>query len=191
MGREEKFGKEGLTFDDVLLIPQKSDVLPTQVSTKTLLTKDIPLDLPILSAAMDTVTEAPMAIALGRLGGLGVLHRNLTVEAQVAEVKKAKDAGVRVGAAVGVSGDADERVQALVAAGCDLVVVDTAHGHSASVIRMVEKIKARHRVQVMAGNVATAEGAEELISAGADAVKVGMGPGAICTTRIVAGAGAA
>src|SRR6266508_275184 len=189
MGREEKFGKEGLTFDDVLLIPQKSDVLPTQVSTKTLLTKDIPLDLPILSAAMDTVTEAPMAIALGRLGGLGVLHRNLTVEAQVAEVKKAKDAGVRVGAAVGVSGDADERVQALVAAGCDLVVVDTAHGHSASVIRMVEKIKARHRVQVMAGNVATAEGAEELISAGADAVKVGMGPGAICTTRIVAGAG--
>src|SRR6266542_1573336 len=171
MGREEKFGKEGLTFDDVLLIPQKSDVLP------------------ILSAAMDTVTEGPMAIALGRLGGLGVLHRNLTVEAQVAEVKKAKDAGVRVGAAVGVSGDADERVQALVAAGCDLVVVDTAHGHSASVIRMVEKIKARHRVQVMAGNVATAEGAEELISAGADAVKVGMGPGAICTTRIVAGAG--
>src|SRR6266542_1212131 len=156
MGREEKFGKEGLTFDDVLLIPQKSDVLP------------------ILSAAMDTVTEGPMAIALGRLGGLGVLHRNLTVEAQVAEVKKAKDAGVRVGAAVGVSGDADERVQALVAAGCDLVVVDTAHGHSASVIRMVEKIKARHRVQDMAGNVATAEGAEELISAGADAVKVGI-----------------
>jgi IMP dehydrogenase len=138
---------------------------------------------------MDTVTEAPMAIALAKLGGLGVIHRNLPVDAQVAEIQKAKAAGVRVGAAVGVSGDADERAAALVAAGCDVLVVDTAHGHSTSVIRMVEKIKARHRVQVMAGNVATADGTEELISAGADAVKVGMGPGAICTTRIVAGAG--
>ncbi|MDE3103468.1 MAG: IMP dehydrogenase [Chloroflexota bacterium] len=189
MSFEEKFGKEGLTFDDVLLIPAKSDVLPTQVSTRTVLTRSIELDIPILSAAMDTVTEARMAVALGKLGGLGIIHRNLSVEAQVAQVTEAKSEGVRVGAAVGVSGDADERVAALVAAGCDLVVVDTAHGHSASVIRMVEKTKARHRVQVMAGNVATAEGAEELISAGADAVKVGMGPGAICTTRIVAGAG--
>jgi IMP dehydrogenase len=187
--REERFGREGLAFDDVLLIPARSDILPTQVSTKTLLTRSIELDIPILSAAMDTVTEAPMAIALGKLGGLGVIHRNLTVDQQVAEVRKAKDAGVRVAAAVGVSGDADERVAALVAAGCDLIVVDTAHGHSAGVIRMVEKVKARHRVQVMAGNVATAEGAEELISSGADAIKVGMGPGAICTTRVVAGAG--
>jgi IMP dehydrogenase len=187
--REERFGREGLAFDDVLLIPARSDILPTQVSTKTVLTRSIELDIPILSAAMDTVTEAPMAIALGKLGGLGVIHRNLTVEQQVAEVRKAKDAGVRVAAAVGVSGDADERVAALVAAGCDLIVVDTAHGHSAGVIRMVEKVKARHRVQVMAGNIATAEGAEELISSGADAIKVGMGPGAICTTRVVAGAG--
>jgi IMP dehydrogenase len=187
--REERFGREGLAFDDVLLIPARSDILPTQVSTKTVLTRAIELDIPILSAAMDTVTEAPMAIALGKLGGLGVIHRNLTVDQQVAEVRKAKDAGVRVAAAVGVSGDADERVAALVAAGCDLIVVDTAHGHSAGVIRMVEKVKARHRVQVMAGNVATAEGAEELISSGADAIKVGMGPGAICTTRVVAGAG--
>jgi IMP dehydrogenase len=187
--REERFGREGLAFDDVLLIPARSDVLPTQVSTKTFLTRSIELAIPILSAAMDTVTEAPMAIALGKLGGLGVIHRNLTVEQQVAEVRKAKDGGVRVAAAVGVSGDADERVAALVAAGCDLIVVDTAHGHSAGVIRMVEKVKARHRVQVMAGNVATAEGTEELISSGADAIKVGMGPGAICTTRVVAGAG--
>ena len=188
-GRDVKFGREGLAFDDVLLIPARSDILPTQVSTKTVLTRSIELDIPLLSAAMDTVTEAPMAIALGKLGGLGVIHRNLSVEAQVAEVQKVKAAGVRVGAAVGVSGDADERVAALVAAGCDLIVVDTAHGHSAGVIRMVEKVKARHRVEVMAGNVATAEGAEELISSGADAVKVGMGPGAICTTRVVAGAG--
>jgi IMP dehydrogenase len=186
---QEKFGKEGLTFDDVLLIPAKSDVLPTQVSTRTRVTKDLDLEIPLLSAAMDTVTESRLAIALAQLGGLGIIHRNLPVDAQVEEVRQAKSAGVKVGAAVGVSGDADERVMALVAAGCDLIVVDTAHGHSASVIRMVEKVKARHRVQVMAGNVATAEGTEELISAGADAVKVGMGPGAICTTRIVAGAG--
>jgi IMP dehydrogenase len=186
---EEKFGREGLTFDDVLLIPARSDVLPTQVSIRSRLTNTLDLDLPILSAAMDTVTESTLAIALARAGGLGVLHRNLTVAEQVAQVQACKAAGVRVGAAVGVSGDADERVAALVAAGVDLIVVDTAHGHSANEIRMVEKVKARHRVQVMAGNVATAEGTEELIAAGADAIKVGMGPGAICTTRIVAGAG--
>ena len=189
MTPEEKFGTEGLAFDDVLLIPARSDVLPTQVSTRSFLTRELALDIPLLSAAMDTVTESRMAIALARLGGMGVLHRNLTVEAQSQQVKDCKAAGVRVGAAVGVSGDADERVSALVAAGVDVVFVDTAHGHTAAVIRMVEKVKARHRVQVVAGNVATAEGAEELIAAGADGVKVGMGPGAICTTRVVAGAG--
>jgi IMP dehydrogenase len=189
MDRAEKFAKEGLTFDDVLLVPARSDVLPTQVSTRTLLTRALDLEIPILSAAMDTVTEAPMAIALGKLGGLGTIHRNLTVEGQVAEVKKAKAEGVRVAAAVGVTGDADERVAALVGAGVDVIVVDIAHGHSAGVIRMVEKIKARHRVQVIAGNVVTAEGTEDLIAAGADCVKVGVGPGAICTTRVVAGAG--
>ncbi len=189
MTPEEKFGTEGLAFDDVLLIPARSDILPTQVSTRTFLTRELALDIPILSAAMDTVTEARMAVALGRLGGMGVLHRNLTVDQQAAQVKECKAAGVRVGAAVGVSGDADDRVSALVAAGVDVVFVDTAHGHSGAVIRMVEKVKVRHRVQVVAGNVATAGGAEELIAAGADGVKVGMGPGAICTTRVVAGAG--
>jgi IMP dehydrogenase len=185
----ERFTKEGLTFDDVLLIPARSDVLPSQVSTKARLTKSITLDIPILSAAMDTVTESRMAIALGGLGGLGVIHRNLSVEEQVREVQLVKAAGVLAGAAVGVSSDADERTAALVAAGVDVIVVDVAHGHSAGVIRMVEKVKARHRVQVIAGNVVTAEGTEELIAAGADAVKVGVGPGAICTTRVVAGAG--
>ena len=185
----ERFTKEGLTFDDVLLIPARSDVLPSQVSTRARLTKDITLEIPILAAAMDTVTESRMAIALGRLGGLGVIHRNLTIAEQVREVKLAKDAGVLVAAAVGVSGDADERTAALVGAGADVIVVDVAHGHSAGVIRMVEKVKARHRVQVIAGNVVTAEGTEELIAAGADSVKVGVGPGAICTTRVVAGAG--
>jgi IMP dehydrogenase len=187
--REDKFAKEGLTFDDVLLIPARSDILPTQVSTETRLTNEIRLDIPVLSAAMDTVTDARLAIALGRLGGLGIIHRNLTVPEQAEEVRRAKDADVLVGAAVGVAGDADERAAALVGAGVDVIVVDTAHGHSAAVVRMVEKVKARHRVEVIAGNVATAEGTEELIAAGADCVKVGMGPGAICTTRIVAGAG--
>ena len=154
----ERFTKEGLTFDDVLLIPARSDVLPSQVSTKAQLTKDIVLAIPILSAAMDTVTESRMAIALGRLGGLGVIHRNLTIDEQVREVKLVKDAGLVAAAAVGVSGDADERTAALVAAGVDVIVVDVAHGHSAGVIRMVEKVKARHRVKVIVGNVVTAEG---------------------------------
>ena len=99
MTREDKFAKEGLTFDDVLLIPARSDILPTQVSTETRLTNEIRLDIPILSAAMDTVTDARLAIALGRLGGLGVIHRNLTVAEQVGEVRRAKDADVIVGAA--------------------------------------------------------------------------------------------
>src|SRR5687767_3217772 len=185
----EKFLKEGLTFDDVLLIPGRSDVLPTQVSTRTRLTTELELDIPIVSAAMDTVTGSRMAIAMARAGGLGVIHRNLSVADQVSEVQAVKAAGQRVGAAVGTGTDADERAAALVAAGADVIVVDIAHGHSASVIRMVEKVKARHRVQVIAGNVVTAEGTEELIAAGADSVKVGVGPGAICTTRIVAGAG--
>ena len=189
MTPEEKFGTEGLAFDDVLLIPARSDIRPSQVTTRSFLTRELALDVPILSAAMDTVTEARMAIALGRLGGMGVIHRNLSVDDQAAQVKECKAAGVRVGAAVGVSGDADDRVAALVAAGVDVVFVDTAHGHSPAVIRMVEKVKARHRVQVVGGNVATGEGAEELAAAGADGIKVGMGPGAICTTRVVAGAG--
>lgn len=203
----------------MLLIPARSDVLPTEVSTATRLTNEIPLAVPIISAAMDTVTGSRMAIALARLGGIGVVHRNLAIEEQVAEVDRVKrsEAGMkdiakaeryplataeryplatkdakgrlRVGAAVGVSGDADERAAALVAAGVDVLVVDTAHGHSTAVVRMVEKLKARHRVQVVAGNVATAEATVELVAAGADGVKVGMGPGAICTTRVVAGAG--
>ena len=189
MTPEEKFGTEGLAFDDVLLVPARSDIRPSEVSTRSFLTRELALDIPILSAAMDTVTESRMAIALGRLGGFGVLHRNLSLEDQAAQVKECKAAGVRVGAAVGVSGDADERVSALVAAGVDVVFVDIAHGHSAGVIRMVEKIKARHRVQVVAGNVVTAAGTEDLIAAGADGVKIGVGPGAICTTRVVAGAG--
>ncbi len=310
-----KFAGLGLTFDDVLLVPAESDVLPATANTSTRLTSSIALAIPVLSAAMDTVTEARMAIALAREGGLGIIHRNLSIEDQVVEVDKVKrsesgmivepvtlpaDALVRdaltlmeryhisgvpitdetghlvgiltnrdlrfvenvdqpvssvmtsenlitaptgttlheaqsilhkhrveklpvvdergiltglitvkdiqkriqypnatkdakgrlrVGAAVGVGADADERAQALVEAGVDLLVVDTAHGHSRSVLETVTRIKRAHGVDVMAGNVATGAATAALIEAGADAVKVGVGPGSICTTRVVAGVG--
>ncbi len=315
LSRSEKFGKEGLTFDDVLLVPAESGVLPNDVSTATRLTRTIALNIPVISAAMDTVTEARMAIALAREGGIGIVHRNLSIEEQVAEVDKVKrsesgmivepltlpptalvadaielmqhyhvsgvpitdEAGrlvgiltnrdlrfeketsqpvsavmtseelvtaplgttlaqaegllhrhrieklpvidgegvlkglitvkdiqkriefpkatkdeqgrLRVGAAVGVGTDAWERAGALVDAGVDVLVVDTAHGHSASVPEMVRRIKSELDVEVIAGNVATAEATEALIDAGADAVKLGVGPGSICTTRVVAGVG--
>jgi IMP dehydrogenase len=312
---ERRFGKEGLTFDDVLLVPAESLVLPNDVATTTQLTRTIALEIPVVSAAMDTVTEARLAIALAREGGLGVVHRNLAILDQVAEVDKVKrsesgmivepvtlrpgdtvaearalmaryhisgvpitdDEGVlvgiltnrdlrferddrqpiagvmtsrdlvtapvgttleeasailgrhkieklpivdadghlkglitvkdiqkrvefplatkdehgrlRVGAAVGVGPDALERAGALVDAEVDLLVVDTAHGHSRGVLDVVRGIKAEWDVQVVAGNIATGEAAEALIDAGADAVKVGVGPGSACTTRVVAGVG--
>jgi len=311
----DKFAKEGLTFDDVLLVPAESAVLPNDVVTASRLTRTIVLELPIVSAAMDTVTEARMAIALARLGGIGVLHRNLSIGDQVAEVDKVKrsEAGMivepvtlspdalvgdalelmaryrvsgipitdaddrlvgiltnrdlrfgvpstmrvadamtkeglvtapvgttleeaqailgrhrieklpivdvegrlkglitvkdiskreayplatkdergrlRVAAAVGVGTDALERADALAAAEVDALVVDTAHGHSLAVLDVVRRIKSAHDVEVIAGNIATGEAAEALIEVGADCVKVGVGPGSICTTRIVAGVG--
>jgi IMP dehydrogenase len=316
LDRSDKFGKEGLTFDDVLLVPAESAVLPNDVSTATRLTRTIALEIPVVSAAMDTVTEARMAIALAREGGLGVVHRNLSIGDQVAEVDRVKrsesgmiiepltlpptalvadaldlmeryhvsgvpvtEAGgrlvgiltnrdlrfekdvsqpvsalmtsrnlvtapvgttlaeaegllhrhrieklpvvdengilrglitvkdiskriefpgatkdaqgrLRVGAAVGVGPDALERAQALVAAGADVLVVDTAHGHSRGVIETVQRIRdVSGEFEIVAGNIATAEAAEALIDAGADAVKAGIGPGSSCTTRIVAGVG--
>lgn len=313
--REDKFGLRGLTFDDVLLVPAASDVLPTGVDVSTYLTKDIKLNIPMISSGMDTVTESRMAIAMAREGGMGVIHKNMPIEEQAHEVDKvkrsehgiivdpiflspenllsdaeelmhkyrisgvpitvngklvgiitnrdmrfetdlsqkigdcmtrenlvtapvgtsletakailaqhrieklplvddngnlmglitikdiekatkypnsAKDGAGRllVGAAVGVSHDLYDRMDALVAAKVDIVVVDTAHGHSAGVLKTLKEIKAAYKgVQVIAGNVATASGTEALIEAGADAVKVGIGPGSICTTRIIAGIG--
>jgi len=312
---EEKFSKEGLTFNDVLLVPAESRALPNDVSTTTRLTRSIELRIPVISAAMDTVTEARLAIALAREGGLGIVHRNLSIEDQVAEVDKVKrsesgmivepvtlppdalvsdalelmstyhisgvpitdGAGVlvgiltnrdlrfendvtqpvsalmtarnlvtapmgttlaeaeeilhrnkieklpvvdadgrlkglitvkdiqkkiqyphatkdeqgrlRVGAAVGVGSDAVERAETLVDADADVLVVDTAHGHSQGVIEMVRKIKSRRSIELIAGNVATAAATDRLIEAGSDAVKAGVGPGSICTTRVVAGVG--
>ncbi len=312
----EKFVAEGLTYDDVLLIPAYSEVLPKDVDTSTYLTKKIRLNVPVISAAMDTVTEAELAIAIAQAGGLGILHKNMTIERQAEQVRKVKrsesgmiqepvtlrenatvgdafkimkDFGIggipvlneqnklvgiitnrdlrfqkdhslaiseamtsenlvtapqgttllqaetilqeykveklpvvndggelvglitfkdiqkfknyplackdehgrlRVGAAVGVAADNFDRVAALVKAGVDVITVDTAHGHSKGVIDMVKLIKQHFPdLQVIAGNVGTAEGAVALADAGADAVKVGIGPGSICTTRIVAGVG--
>lgn len=317
MDFNSKFGKEGLTFDDVLLIPAASDVLPSGVETKTRLTRNITLNIPLTSAGMDTVTEARTAIAMAREGGLGVIHKNMPIEEQAGEVDKVKrsESGVivdpiylspehqisdalelmsryhisgvpivdkahklvgiltnrdlvfetnfdqdigsvmtkdnlvtgpvdttleqakkilhkhrieklplvddeynlkglitikdiekakqypnaakddkgrlRVGAAIGVGADAIERASALVNTGVDILVVDTAHGHSSGVIKMTAILKEKfgQKVDIIAGNIATGEATEALIKAGADAIKVGIGPGSICTTRVVAGVG--
>ena len=186
----EKIAFEGLTFDDVLLVPAYSEVLPSQVSTAARFTRNIDLSIPLASAAMDTVTEAPMAIAIAREGGIGVIHKNMTIQAQAAEVATVKAEGLKVAAGVGVTADYLDRVEALVKAGVDAVVVDSAHGHTRNIANTVRGIKAAHPgLEVVAGNIATAEAARFLAEAGADAVKVGIGPGSICTTRIVAGVG--
>jgi IMP dehydrogenase len=178
-----------LTFDDVLLRPGYSGFDRQDISLVTQLTKQITIKTPLVASPMDTVTESKLAIALARLGGIGFIHRNLTVKDQAAEVKKVKKAGLLVGAAVGSSSGYEARVKALVAAGADVILVDSAHGYSRKVITAVHYIKQHHDVEVIAGSVATAEGAEALIEAGADGLRVGMGPGAICSTRIVSGMG--
>jgi IMP dehydrogenase len=305
---------KAVTYDDVLLIPAKSSVLPRETDVRTRLTRSIELNIPILSAAMDTVTESELAIALAREGGMGILHKNMSIQQQAEEVDKVKrsesgmirdpitlsprqsvrealnvmrkysisgipiveqenlvgiltnrdlrfepnldlevshvmtngslitapvgttldeaeailqkhrieklpvvdkqgrlkglitfkdiqkkkrhpnackdkEGRLRVGAAVGVTSDTLERVAALTGAGVDVVVLDTAHGHTQGVLEMLKRIKSKSDVDVVAGNVGTAEGAKDLIRAGANAVKVGIGPGSICTTRVVAGVG--
>ena len=182
--------KEGITFDDVLLVPAYSEVLPKDVSLKTRFSKHIALDLPFASAAMDTVTEAGMAIAMAKAGGIGVIHKNMPADRQADEVRKVKAAGFKVAAASGITKDAMGRVAKLVDAGVDAIVLDSAHGHSKGVIDALKAVKAAFPgVDVVVGNIATAQAARDLIAAGADALKVGIGPGSICTTRIVAGVG--
>lgn len=176
----------GLTFDDVLLEPRESSVMRADVRLETKLTKKIKLQIPILSAAMDTVSTAPMAVSLGRLGGMAVLHRNCTIEAQVTMLKKAKAQGVLVAGAVG---PADlERAKALDKAGADAIVVDTAHAHQTNVLKLAKAIKKVVKADLIVGNIATREAAMAFTGF-ADAIKVGIGPGSICTTRIVAGVG--
>jgi len=214
----------GLTFDDVLLVPQRSSIRSRKdISLETQLTKRLRLGIPIVSANMDTVTETEMAAAMAVMGGAGIIHRFLSVDVQAEMVSRAKAKATTaieamtangrpgsgaangngsgraavavsrrpiVGAAVGTDHDAIDRSAALVAAGADVLVLDIAHGHADHAIETVRQLKAAFPgTEVIAGNVATRAGAEELVAAGADAVKVGVGPGGVCTTRLVAGVG--
>ncbi len=200
-----KFAKKALTFDDVLLIPAESHVLPNEVDLSTKLADNIKLNIPLVSAGMDTVTEGAMAIAMALQGGLGVVHKNMSIQAQAGEVANVKSVVVPsnttkaavddqnrllCAAAVGVTSDTFERAEALLEAGADAIVIDTAHGHSAGVLRKIKEIRDHFPKQTLiAGNVATGDATRALFDAGVDVVKVGIGPGSICTTRIVAGVG--
>ena len=183
--------EEALTFDDVTLVPKYSSVLPTQVNTEVELTRNLRLKIPLLSSAMDTVTESKMAISVAKAGGIGVIHRNLNIKNQILEIRKVKRKKLIVGAAVGAGPQEIKRAEAILKENINLIVVDTAHGHSkkvAEIIKKIKKIKSK-KTTLCAGNIATAEAAKFLINLGVDIVKVGIGPGSICTTRLVAGIG--
>ncbi len=199
-----KIAFEGLSFDDVLLIPRHSDVLPNAVSLRSHLAGDLYLNIPIVAAGMDTVTERDMAIAIARLGGVGFVHKSMPIEDQANEIKAVKAASIQgydnaavaadgrliAAAAVGATVDVIDRVSALVEAGVNIIAIDTAHGNSQNVINTVAKVKAAFpSLPVVAGNIATPDAVKYLVDAGADCVKVGIGPGSICTTRIVSGMG--
>ena len=182
--------KEALTFDDVLLVPKYSSILPSETNLHIDLGSNLKLKIPFLSSAMDTVTESPMAIAIAQKGGLGIIHRNLSIENQSKEIKKVKNKNLLVGAAVGTTNEDLTRAKSIIDAGVDLIVLDTAHGHSEKVLKMLFKIKKiNSKKTICVGNIATAEAALKLYNEGADILKVGIGPGSICTTRIIAGVG--
>lgn len=201
---EERINSTALTFDDVLLVPAYSEVLPREVSTKARFTRNISLNIPIVSAAMDTVSEKAMAIMIARKGGISVVHKNMSIEAQARQIREVKEypaegdkipcldaeGRLRVAAGVGITADVLDRVTALVEAGVDAIVLDSAHGDSHGVVEALRKIKAVYpELDTVVGNIATTEAAVRLIEAGADSLKVGIGPGSICTTRIIAGVG--
>ncbi|MCF0113249.1 MAG: IMP dehydrogenase [Bacilli bacterium] len=206
MNYNEKIVAEGLTFDDVLLIPRYSEITPDMAVLKTRLTKHIDINTPLMSAAMDTVTEHQMAIQMALHGGVGVVHKNMKIEDQAEEIAKVKailiddaqyplankdkQGRLLVGASIGITADKEIRVKAVLDAGADFLVLDSAHGHSKNVVSALKSLKAAFpQAEIIAGNVATYEGAKCLMEAGADAVKVGMGPGSICTTRVISGMG--
>lgn len=181
-----------LTYDDVLIVPQRSDVRSRRTPDLTAqLTKTLTIEKPFISANMDTITEADMAIAMWKEGAVGILHRFMPIEDQQAELRRMQEAGVKIMAAsIGVNQEFKERAQALVSSGCNLMVIDIAHGHSVAMFETLDWLKSKFPdVQVIAGNVATPEGTLDLIEAGADAVKVGIGPGSMCTTRVITGCG--
>ena len=183
--------KEALTFDDVTMMPKYSAVLPSEVNTSIELSKNLFLKIPVLTSAMDTVTESKMAIAIAKAGGIGVIHRNLDIKKQIEEIKKVKKLNLLVGAAVGAGPLEFKRAEAILKEKVDLIVVDTAHGHSKKVGQIIRIIKRKKtsKTTLCAGNIATSEAAKFLIKLGVDIIKVGIGPGSICTTRLVAGIG--
>lgn len=198
--------KAALTFDDVLLVPQYSEITPDMADVSTKLTNTFKMNVPFLSAAMDTVSEHKLVTALALAGGLGVIHKNMSIADQAKEVEMVKNyefdneknkralidkkGRLCVGAAIGVTADMMDRVHALVDAGVDVFVLDSAHGDSKNIINAIKNLRLEYpSMELIAGNVATYEGALDLMKAGASAVKVGMGPGSICTTRIIAGIG--
>ncbi|WP_336359649.1 guanosine monophosphate reductase [Haladaptatus sp. ZSTT2] len=182
--------RTGISYGDVLLVPQRSPVdSRSDVDLSTHLTPNLELDTPLVSAAMDTVTEAELAIALSELGGLGTIHRFLSIEEQAAQVRAVKDAGERVAAAVGINEDYLERTEACLMAGTDCIMMDVAHGHMEACLDAAARIDWEYDAELVVGNVVTAAAVRDLYEAGADGVKVGVGPGSHCTTRKVAGAG--
>ncbi len=183
--------KEALTFDDVTLVPKYSEILPSEVNTSIKLTSFLKLKTPLLSSAMDTVTESKMAISIAKAGGLGIIHRNLDIKSQIREIKKVKKQKLIVGAAVGAGPNEFIRAQAILKENLDMIVVDTAHGHTkkvSEIIKFIKKIKDK-KTALCAGNIATPDAARFLLKLGVDVIKVGIGPGSICTTRLVAGIG--
>ena len=182
--------KEALTFDDVLLIPRYSSILPTDTNLTTQLSDNLKLNVPFLSSAMDTVTESNMAIAIALKGGIGVIHRNLSIKDQTKEIIKVKRKKLKVGAAVGTTKEDIIRAKTALDAGVDLIVIDTAHGHSEKVLKTLFQIKKiSMNIPICVGNIASGEAAKKLSNEGADILKVGIGPGSICTTRMIAGIG--
>lgn len=182
--------EEGYSYGDVLIVPKYNKIRSRkEVEFRTKVTRNHYIDLPIVAANMDTICESKMAIALGKLGGLGVIHRFMTLEKQAEEIKKIKAERLLSAAAVGIT-DFEDRVRALHEAGIDIIVLDIAHGHSKYAGKTLDWIKENYpSIDVMCGNIATKDAAEYFLSKGADAVKVGIGPGAMCTTRVMTGAG--
>lgn len=190
--KEIKNRGKGLTFDDVLVIPARSDVRSRRDPNLTSkLTKNFSIETPIISANMDMVTEYDMAFAMNQLGGIGILHRFLSIEEQAVQARRLKEAGAKViSASVGVGEEFKDRARALVTAGTNVITIDIAHGHSVQMMETMKWLKDTYpNVDLIAGNMATPDAARDLIEAGADAIKVGIGPGSMCTTRIITGCG--
>lgn len=190
--KEIKSRGKGLTFDDVLIMPAKSEVRSRkepQLTSK--LTKNISINTPIISANMDKITEYDMALAMDKLGAIGILHRFLSIQEQANQAKKLKESGLKnIAASVGVGDEFKDRAKSLIEAGVNVITIDIAHGHSVQMMETLKWLKDNYPgVEIIAGNLATPMAARDLIEAGADAIKVGIGPGSMCTTRIITGCG--